>query len=327
MALRYKKVPLEIIIDEAFTDLQLDSEERNLPLLKRWATDIYNECYTPEQLIHKISLGETDSLGKMKLPTDFKVLDQVSYRIKQDRHDCTSKIRIKEWVQKTYDDCEIKVEINCDVCHKADCTCNGKQVEVDVDHIFLKQNPWYTNPTKMGVPRNSTEDLNNRSYLTDKFTLMGYKGNSYHRLKYHVDNCENLSCIGCKYSYSIEDGYLLTDTPPNTEILFSYFGQPVDENGDVYLLDQPDLLEAIKKGILEKHFAIKMLHSQDSTGFSKYRYFHESLKGESQLAMNRAISKLGSPDPHEWRAFLSDVWVKRIRNDSRTNTVIHSRRK
>ena len=98
MALRYKKIPLDIVIDEAFSDVGMDSEERNMGLLKRWATDLWAEMYTPEQLIHKIVLLETNRLGKAELPSDFKKLDQVSYRIKSNKNDCTTRDQVKEWV-------------------------------------------------------------------------------------------------------------------------------------------------------------------------------------------------------------------------------------
>lgn len=326
MALRYKKVNIEVVIDEAFTDLQIESEDRNIPMLKRWATDIYNECYTPEQLIHKITLLETNNLGKVLLPSDFRKLDQVSYRIKKDKKDCTGRAVVEKWVQESYDSCGIKAEVRCDRCQKTSCDCRDFAIEANVDFSLLSNEPRYLSPTNLGVVKDSDQALG-KSYLSDKFTLMGYKGNSYHRLQYHIDSCENLSCRDCKYSYAMEDGYLLTDSPAGTEILISYFGQPTDENGDIYLLDQPDLLEAVKKGILSKYFAIKMLHSREDGAFGKYKYFHESNKGESEQAIGRAISKLGTPDPNEWRAFLSDVWVKRIRDTRRTNTVINSRRK
>ena len=327
MALRYKKVPLDIVIDEAFSDVGMDAEERNMSLLKRWATDLWAEMYTPEQLIHKIVLLETNRLGKVDLPADFKKLDQVSYRIKAHKHDCTTRDQVKEWVQKTYDDCEIKIEMKCDVCHKQDCTCDAPRIEVDVDYLWLKSNPYYTNPSRMGVHRTSQEDLMmNRSSYTDKFTLMGYKGNSYHRLKYFEVGCD-MDCIGCKYSFSLEDGMLLTDAPPETEILISYFGQQTDENGDVYILDEVNTLEAVKKGILSKHFLVKMIQVSDAAAMNKFKYFHETFKMESEVAIGRAKSVLDTPNTQEFRAFLSDVWVKRLRNTSRTNTVIHSRRK
>lgn len=327
MALRYKKVPLDIVIDEAFSDVGMDAEERNMSLLKRWATDLWAEMYTPEQLIHKIVLLETNRLGKVELPADFKKLDQVSYRIKAHKHDCTTRDQVKEWVQKTYDDCEIKIEMKCDVCHKQDCTCDAPRIEVDVDYIYSLQHPELYHRHSMAVVRNSNDDiLRNKSWFTDKFTLMGYKGNSYHRLKYFEVGCD-MDCIGCKYSFSLEDGMLLTDAPPETEILISYFGQQTDENGDVYILDEVNTLEAVKKGILSKHFLVKMIQVSDAAAMNKFKYFHETFKMESEGAIGRAKSVLDTPNTQEFRAFLSDVWVKRLRNTSRTNTVIHSRRK
>lgn len=320
--MKYKTTTLDVVIDEAFSDFGLDAEERDMALLKRWATDIYREYSTPDELVHKIVLSQTDRLGKVLLPDDYKLIDQVSYRLRKDKADCTKREQVVQWVQNMYDGCKAEVNLMCDVCHQETCSCAAPKIEVDVDYMWLKSNPWYTNPTTMGVPKNSTEELENASYIGHKFKLLAYKGNSYHRLRYHVDNCENLNCIGCSYGYSIELPHILTDLPPNTEILLSYFGEKTDENGDILIPDEPYSLEAIKKGILSKHFAINMLHSVDNSAMSKYRYFYEKFQAESDVAIGRAKSKLDQPSAQEWRSFLANVWTRRVRNRSAVNQVI-----
>jgi len=317
--MKYSKIPLTIVIDEAFSDMQMDAEERDNAMLKRWATDLYREFSVTSNLKHKIVLLTTDHLGATQLPDDFKLIDQVSYRLRKDKHDCTSKERVVQWIQKAYDGCEVEINFNCDICHTTECSCQVPKVAVDIDHIWLKANPWYTNPTTMGVNKNSTEELmKNNSYLTDKFTLLAYKGNSYFRLRYHIDSCENLSCIGCKYGYAIEINKILTDLPPNTELLISYLGEEPDENGDVLIPDQPDCLDAVKKGILSKFFAIRFLQTSDR----KYQYFYEKFQQESDLSIGRAKSRLDTPSSQEWRKMMSSVWFRRVRNQSDINQVI-----
>jgi hypothetical protein len=317
--LKYSKIPLTIVIDEAFSDMQMDSEERDMAMLKRWATDLYREFSVAGNLKHKIVLLQTNHLGAAELPEDFKLIDQVSFRLKKDKKDCTPKEKVVQWIQKAYDGCEVEINFNCDVCHKSECSCPIPKVAVDIDYAWMKSNPWYTHQTTMGVVKNSNEELTkNQSYLTDKFTLLAYKGNSYFRLRYHVDSCENLSCIGCKYGYSIERNTILTDLPPNTELLVSYLGEETDENGDVLIPDQPDCLDAVKKGILSKFFAIRFLQTSDS----KYRYFHEKFQQESDISIGRAKSRLDTPSSQEFRKFMSSVWFKRIRNHSAVNNVI-----
>lgn len=320
--MKYNTTTLDIVIDEAFSDLGIDAEERDMALLKRWATDIYREFSTPEQLVHKIVLLQTDRLGKVLLPDDYKLIDQVSYRLRKQKDDCTRREQVVQWVQNMYDGCKAEVNLICDVCHQETCSCAAPKIEVDVDYMWLKSNPWYTNPTMMGVPKNSTDELQNLSYLSNKFKLLAYKGNSYHRLRYHVDNCENLNCVGCSYGYAIELPHILTDLPPGTEVLISYFGEKTDENGDIMIPDEPNSLEAIKKGILSKHFAIKMLHIADPGATSKYKYFYEKFQAESDIAIGRAKSKLDQPTSQEWRSFLSKVWTRRVRNQTATNQAV-----
>lgn len=317
--MHYNKVPLKIVIDEAFSDMQLNAEERDTAMLKRWATDIYREFATTEQLIHRIVLLEVDRLGKVKLPDDFKLVDQVSYRLKKSKDDCTTREQVVQWVQNAYDGCQVEVNFKCDVCHQTNCTCPVPKVAVDIDYMWLKSNPWYMHPTFEGTPKNITEELERQSYLTNKFTLMSYKGNSYFRLRYHVDNCENLDCIGCEYGYAVELPYLTTDLPAGTEILMSYFAEETDEHGDIMIPDQPDCLDAVKKGILSKHFTIKFLQTSDA----KYRYFSEKYQQESDISIGRAKSRLDIPTSQEWRKILSTMWFKRVRNNSSKNNVIH----
>lgn len=321
--MKYNTTTLDVVIDEAFSDVGLEAEKTDMALLKRWATDLYREFSTPDQLLHKIVLLQTDRLGKVLLPDDYKLVDQISFRLRDSKDDCTRREQVVQWVQNMYDGCKAEVNLICDVCHQETCSCAAPKIEVDVDYMWLKSNPWYTNPTTMGTAYNSTEQLQNMSYFTNKFRLLAYKGNSYHRLRYHVDNCENLNCIGCSYGYSIELPHILTDLPPNTEILLSYFGEKTDENGDIMIPDEPNSLEAIKKGILSKYFAIKMLQSTDpNITKSKYRYFYEKFQGESDIAIGRAKSKLDMPSAQEWRSFLSKVWTKRVRNRAAVNQAI-----
>jgi hypothetical protein len=320
--MKYNTTTLDIVIDEAFVDVGLEAEKTDLALLKRWATDIYRELSTPDQLIHKIVLLQVDRLGKVLLPDDYKLIDQISYRLVKSKEDCTKREQVVQWIQNMYDGCQAEVNFKCDVCHQESCSCAAPKIEVDVDYMWLKSNPWYTNPTTMGTPINSTDQLQNLSYLNNKFTLLAYKGNAYHRLRYHVDNCENLNCIGCSYGYSIELPYILTDLPKDTEVLISYFGEKTDENGDITIPDEPNTLEAIKKGILHRHFGIKMMQSSDNAVISKYRYFYEKFQAESDVAIGRAKSKLDQPSAQEWRSFLSKVWTKRVRNRAATNQAV-----
>jgi hypothetical protein len=321
--MKYKTVPLTILIDEAFSDLQLDAEERNLSILKRQSSDILREFSTTEQLVHKIQLLYTDRQGKVQTPDDFKKIDHIGYRIKKDKNDYTSREKVVEWVQKAYNcagegDFEVKIDFSGDECVGEGCA--SLPVKIDVDFAFEKSNPQYYSQTKFGAAHNITDKINNnRSYLSDKFTLLEYKGNSFFRLQYHLDeNCENLHCLDCKYGYSIELPYILTDLPQDTEILLSYQAELTDENGDLLCPDQVDAVEAIKEGILAKHFRVRFLE----TGDKKYMFFYQDAENKYLAAIGRAKSVLGSPINQELRTFLSDVWMKRIRNTSSVGTVM-----
>jgi len=319
--MKYKTIPLSIIIGEAFSDMNLDSEERNMHILKRQASDILRECSTTEQLVHKIVLLETDRYGRVTTPNDFKKLDQVAYRIKKNKHDCTSRERVKEWVQSAYNCAEenfqVKIEVLGDECIGGDCA--NLPIVIESDFIHQKANPWAYYQGKMAVPRNSTDDIHsNSSYLTDKFKLMSYAGDDFFRLQYHISpNCENLHCLDCDYKYSIQFPYILSDLPKDTEILLSYSAEVTDEHGDLLCPDQVDVIEAIKESILSKFFKIKFLE----TGDKKYMFFYQDSEAKANVAIGRAKSALGSPIYQELRSFLSENWMKRDHNTSAVGTI------
>lgn len=321
--MKYKTVPITILIGEAFEDLQLQAEEINMAILKRQASDIIKEFQTTEQLVHKIQLLSTDRLGKVLLPDDFKKVDQIAYRTPKDKTDCTSREKVVEWVQKAYNcagegDFEVKIDLSGDECVGEGCA--SLPVKVDVDFAWEKSNPQYYSQTKFGAAHNITDKINNnRSYLSDKFTLLEYRGNSFFRLNYHISpNCENFACLDCKYGYSIELPYILTDLPKDTEILLSYQAELTDENGDILCPDHPSAVECVKEGVLSKHFRIRFLE----TGDKKWEYMWKDADARYLNALGIAKGALGSPINPELRAFLSDVWMKRIRNTSSVSTVM-----
>lgn len=318
--MRHKLISLSILIDEAFSDLGLDANEFNLHILKRMGTDIYREISTTEQLSHKIILLETNAQGKIELPQDFKKIEHVAYRLKKDKHDCTSRDKVVEWAQKAYncsgEGMDVKIEVMGDECISDNCA--AQPVLIEVDHIWEKANPWYYTQSKMAVPRNSTDDIHrNSSYLSEKFTLMSYSGNPFFRLQYHVENCENLHCLQCSYKYSIEYPHLLTDLPKETEVLISYLAELTDEKGDALIPDEVNTIECIKEGILAKHFRVRFLETSDK----KWEYMWKDSDARYNAAIGRAKSVLGSPEYQKFRTFLSETWAKRVRNTGAVGSI------
>lgn len=318
--MRHKLVELLVVIDEAFSDLELDYKEFNLSVLKRQATDIYRELATTEQLVQKIVLLETNAQGKIEIPNDLKKVEHIAYRIKKDKHDCTRRETVKEWVQKAYncseEEFDVKIDVFGDQC--LDDKCSSQPIVIDVDFAWQKSNPFYYDQSKMAVPRNSTEDIyRNSSYLSDKFTLLGYTGNPFFRLKYQVESCPNLSCIGCKYHYSYEWPFILTDLPKETEVLISYLGEVTDEKGDIMIPDHPDVLEAIKESLIAKHSRIMFLQTDNK----KWEYFWKDAEAKSNAAIGRAKSAIGTPPNQEMRTFFTNVWSRRVRNSSEIGSI------
>jgi hypothetical protein len=322
---QFDTVELDVVIYEAFEDYGITNEEIDMSITKRWANDIYQELTMPQQYVQRLGLFVTDKLGKIKTPPNFRIINQIAYRLKKDKNDCTKREEVVQWAQKVWgEDCDIKIEMDCNKCKKFNCSCDAKDIVLDVDYIWERAHPEYYNVNnKYATAHTSQDDLKRaESRFNDKFKLLAYKGpnNGLFRLQ-HIDSCENLQCKSehCRYGYAITSNSIDTDLPPDTEVILSYAGIKTDSNGDPLIYDEPNTLEAIKKGILSKHFGIKLLQAQEGALIQKYKYFHESLKVESEMALGRAKSRLDMPSAQELRAFLADVWTSRVRSRGAVN--------
>jgi len=315
------KTPLHTVINEWIEDIGAESDELNYTKYKEWATDTIQQYLSTDQWTHKVVLLTLDR-GEAQLPKDFKKLDQVAYRIKENKDDCTLSHRVTEWVQKVYpENCDLEIRLSCQDCGKSACSCGQPKVEIDIDYIWMKQNPWYyTNSPAMTGPKSFGGKKEETSYLTNTFKLLAYAGNSFFRANYHIEGCENLNCRTCKYQYSIDLPSIKTDIPivDDAELLVSYWGEPTDERGDIYVPDLPDAREAVKEDLTYRYFRRKFIITKDPA----YNNIYQEARALSDIALGRARTKLESPEIQEYRALISRVWLKRVRNISPTTGVI-----
>jgi hypothetical protein len=316
------RVPLDTVINEWLHDVGLGSDEINYIQIKEWATDTIQQYLSTDQWNHKIVLLTPDR-GQVTLPRDFKKLDQIAYRFKENKDDCTTTHRVTEWIQKVYpENCDLEVRLSCQDCGTNVCSHGNPKVEIDVDYIWMKQNPWYyTNSPAMVGPRSFGGKKEERgSYLDNRFKLMSYAGNSFFRLEYHLEGCENLTCKDCQYQYILELPYIKTDIPitKEAELLISYWGEPTDEKGDLYVPDLPDAREAIKEDLTYRYYRKRFLLTQNPM----FQAVYQEARALSEMALGRARTKLESPESQEFRAFISRVWLKRVRNISANGTLL-----
>lgn len=298
------KTPIITVINEWVDDTGLDQAVLDYDQLIRWATDVNTEFGSPEdQLKHKIVLLQTDK-GSAKLPSDFKRIDQVAYRVKPSSRekDCTKIREVKGYI---YEYCGSEIKVT----EKEDCgdSC-GEKMEIEVDFNFIKKNPkYFTNSSMMSA---HTFDGSGVSQYHNKFKLMSYSGNSYFRLQHHVDSCDNLVCTDCEYKYVLNLPMIETDLPKNGELLISYLGVETDDDGNVMIPDEPNSIEAIKENLTFKFFRRKFITSKDKGE----QFLYQEAEQRYEKALARARSVLDTPSQDEFRAFMSNVWLKRVRN-------------
>jgi hypothetical protein len=232
-------------IDEWLEDNELDQQEANYAKYRRWFNDGAKYLQPKDIKRPRIALVHLNELGIAELPLDVHRINEVAYRLPQE--ECPDMRRqLKTWTQKVWgEDCEVDITLRCNKCKKTSCKCDEPIIDIIVDPIFMQSNPWYAGEaTRYGTPHTFSEF---ESIYTEQFKLMKYSTNTFHRLQWHVPNCQNLNCVGCEYSYTIDFPYIKTDiAKKDTEILISYVADIADEDGNLLCPDNPSAIQAIK---------------------------------------------------------------------------------
>jgi hypothetical protein len=269
-------------------DNGLGHEEVNHPLLIKWAGDCVQWCSSQEQLKPRIGVFQIEN-SRLKLPADFKMLCQAASNVPYDEpcdckadpeNDCCSEKKgavsmppktrredLVQWVQGTMEkDCNLEINLNCPRCHTSSCSCDTPLVEVDVDRIWEMAHPeiYYGHYTRIGRFGNGPgQNSPYASIYTPKFRLMRYASNDFHRLRQVIGDCPNVNCDNCHKEFIISDGYLEVDFDKG-EVLLSYLGKVLDEDGELMIPDHPDVHEAIINHLDYKWYRLQWKKEKDS---------------------------------------------------------------
>lgn len=277
----------------------------------RFAESGLSRILPGEQFKHYIALIDVKNYSARK-PSNFKYMLQAGYQITQlDSELCSSEI-ITEYTKKLYGtDCKLDVKVNCDSC--SDLTpCDIQRIEVDIDHNWLNRNSHhmykhmkhYYGYSQLGDNRS----CKSCSTLHPDFQLMRRTSNNFFSIKYHIADCINLN-YDSSIEYDINENSIVTNFKEG-QILISYLGYPVDDEGYMMIPDDPLVFDAIIHCIEERFAYIDYRRFKDQ----KSRIFWNDITMLRDTLIKKAKARLETPDPDEWEMFIRNHWIKKVPN-------------
>lgn len=245
--------------------------------------------------------------GKVKLNSNFMYPIQVFYRTKTDNNKY-EKVTVSEWIKRGYDDeeCTIKYNIKCHDCKGKDtCTCS-KPVELDVTEMMLASNPELAieyNRFLMGYYK--TDKFFNAG-IYDDFVIINPTQSYFFSLPNKIKNCR-VPVVDEYVEYQIDNKVFEVNNTIDAEIIISYIGRRIDDNGLQLVPNEPYIIQAIHARIAQG-FAYRdyMIRPSNAT---------RAKWNDLMLYANRLISNAKSKHrrltPEQWDSLIDNILMKR----------------
>lgn len=284
----------------------LDHQEVPYTFIVKNGVEALNMLNLTEQLSNRLEIIQVVN-SKIKLPKDFKILLQAAANVKHKDYCTTTREEIVEWTKKTYEkDCDLKIRLDCPKCNKTTCDC--RSFEVNVDRIWELSHPeyYYNHYRRIGRFGYGNTD----SQYHHRFQLMRAVTQDLHRTNI-LFGCPNLDCRECAHEFRIDPPFLELDFQEG-EVLLSYLGRVLDEQGDPMIPNQPDVLESIKY-----HLTYKWFNSKANKTTDKFLYNINKNKADTafqarEMSMGIAKSVCEMPEYSEFRSWVSGAFYKRM---------------
>lgn len=115
--------------------------------------------------------------------------------------------------------------------------------------------------------------MSNVDSLLESFANPFNNGHGYRPLRrtsnffMNMVHCDDdfYTCPECAYEYNISNNGTITTTMKDGILAVSYKHLPVDDNGDILIVDNEDLKEAITHYCLYKYYLRKSLYNEESS--------------------------------------------------------------
>lgn len=275
--------------------------------LVAWANDAVERLTSDEQLVHRIVLLPVKNYI-VQLPEGFTSVVQAAYRDKSPR--CTPRVEISQYTQKVLGTgCDLKIDVQCPECHEESCNCGAPIVEVDVDRLWKTSHPQYSEAyVRHFYDYGGNVEIGggrlNQSVYHPEFRLMKYTTSSFFNIPYHLDNCLNFS-VDCEVEYSINHPTMNVNFKDG-EVLLSYLGTRLDEDGYRMIPDHPVAIRAISYAMAERFLYIEYMKTFEQKNRIAWQ-MHVEL-AEKWIA--RARAQLQTPGEDEFMNFVKKFMHK-----------------
>lgn len=300
-------IPLESIVSDWLSTTGHEGFYDTFLILKS-AQDETQKLVRGDQVKEYVTLLTVEDYTSV-LPKNFHAVVQAAYNIFP--HKPCLKSEVVEFSKPVYGTdkaCEMKIRLDCDTCSPNKCNCNRPFIEIDANDMWLRAHPEhvygssrhfysYTNLTEYPGYKHSS--------LHPQFRLMGVKSGSFHNLNYHISECLNLN-LDTDISYDIDIPNIVVNFKEG-QILLSYFGHRIDEQGRLLIPNLPEAIEAITLYIESREAFREYRRSKKPAD----RIYYAEVKREYEIAHNKARAILERPSSDKirmiWRNHMSKL--------------------
>ncbi|MCO6499028.1 MAG: hypothetical protein J5I47_01450 [Vicingus serpentipes] len=295
-------VSIYTVLSDFYEDNNIVQKDVDESLILKWAEDYLPNLITDQQLIHRLAwLSVIDY--KVVYPRDLAIINEIAYRLEPPKDSCDVRgYEIVQYVQQTHEDCYLEMNVVCPSCHKTGCDCNTGDVVVDINTAFEVSHPelFYSKYAKVGRFGYGS------SIYSNKWKILNFTSSDWFGINRHLPGCANIACKESPHSYKFDPPVLETSFQEG-EILMSYMGKMLDDEGRIMIPKHRDVFEAILQHITYKWFRREYLN----TLMSQYKEIYREAKLLRDEAEMKANIRLSTPTFQEFAAFWSqNKWAK-----------------
>lgn len=313
---KYNYLPVSSIVEDWLDFSGEDQHQLDETIIKKWANDAVERITTGEQLIHRIDLLRVRDY-KTTLPEGFRYLHQAAYKLPDNTPFSKLKGNIVKGTRALLGNSAnvSTAPNNCKTCGQDWCTCSSNVLSIEIENIYDQASyDLYEKYMNHFQKRGSIIQENTSRHActyNPQFILMSKSSSDFSNIPFHLNNCPNIN-LDHEVEYNItnsRDGnLLLTCNIRNCDVLVSYLGTQVDEQGYRMIPNVEVVFKAINLYI-EERLAYRQYRKSRA---QKDAMFYERLVPMTERAISRAKSQIAMPDPDEWKQWVRNNWLKLI---------------
>ncbi len=305
-----KRISKYDLIQNFIEDVGVAEGDINEDQYIRWITDCSRMVNVADQHYHYFSVIQIENF-KGQLPENYEKTQQVLGRAYVDPT-CSRQTKVSQWLYNTLDeDCELEVNLICKRCSERGCSCEAPVLELDVDTIWRNANPqwWKKGYTSYGSVGKG-ENLN--GHIDTRWQLLRPAMSDMFLHKYFLGDCPNFGLDESFVGFKIEGDIISVDFPEGKgEVILSYMGTPLDDEGDVTIPEHIDLISAIHNHMKYKYFDLQANRYivSNKTAWQGYQAKADRALAMREISFGQYRGSVSTPDYKTFNEFLQKVWL------------------